>query len=405
MNLHNPNGICHNCFPKILLLEWDSFRNLRETMDESIYANRAAALAQLLKDFPETGCDGAWIIKPENRRYLSGFRAEDTQFTESSGSLLINGENRLLITDSRYTLAAENEAAEFKVYTLKKNFVEDIPVFTKNLSLSRIGFEEDYLTWDLHRKITEKFSKLSPPTELTPLNGAVERMREIKEDREVDALQKAADMISEILDEVISALNPGVTEKDVAWQIKSLAREAGAEGLSFPSIVASGPNSALPHAVPTNRKIRDREPIILDAGVKLNGYCSDITRTVFLGEPDPFFKTIYRTVRQAQLAALEKIRPLVQSSHVDAVARDIIADAGFGAYFGHGLGHGVGLATHEGPRLGPSSAAELRAGAVFTVEPGIYVPGRGGVRLEEMVALQGEGPRILTHNDHFYDFS
>ncbi|MBW2709085.1 MAG: aminopeptidase P family protein [Deltaproteobacteria bacterium] len=374
-------------------------------MDESIYAKRAGALVRLLPSSAETGCDGAWILKPENRRYLSGFSAEDSQFTESSGSLLINGTNRLLITDSRYTLAAENEAAAFEVYTLKKNFVDDIPDFTKGFNLHNLGFEEDFVTWDLHRKTAETLARLSPPAALTPLNGMVENMREIKEDREVEALENAADMISDILDEVISALKPGVTEKDVAWQIKGLAKEAGAEGLSFPSIVASGPNSALPHAVPSNRKIRSREPIILDAGVRLNGYCSDITRTVFVGEPDDTFKTIYRTVRQAQLAVLEKIHPSVQSTRVDAVARDIIADAGFGAYFGHGLGHGVGLATHEGPRLGPRNAVLLQPGNVFTVEPGIYIPGKGGVRLEEMVVLEAEGPRILTKNDHFYDFS
>jgi len=374
-------------------------------MRESIYAQRAGAFVQLLQSSTEIDCDGAWIVKPENRRYLSGFSAEDSQFTESSGSLLINSTNRLLITDSRYTLAAENEAVAFDVYTLKKSFVDDIPDFTKGFNLHNLGFEEDFVTWDLHRKTAEKLALLSPPTALTPLNGVVENMREIKEDREVEALENAADMISDILDEVISALKPGVTEKDVAWQIKGLAREAGAEGLSFPSIVASGPNSALPHAVPSNRKIRFREPIILDAGVRLNGYCSDITRTVFVGEPDDTFKTIYRTVRQAQLAALEKIHPSAQSTRVDAVARNIIADAGFGAYFGHGLGHGVGLATHEGPRLGPRNAVVLRSGNVFTVEPGIYIPGKGGVRLEEMVVLEAEGPRILTKNEHFYDFS
>ena len=374
-------------------------------MGESIYAQRAGALVQLLQPPAEIGCDGAWIIKPENRRYLSGFCAEDSQFTESSGSLLINGTNRLLITDSRYTLAAENEAGAFEVYTLKKNFVTDIPDFTKGFNLHNLGFEEDFVTWDLHRKTAEKLALLSPPAALTPLNGVVENMREIKEDREVEALENAADMISDILYEVISALKPGVTEKDVAWQIKGLAKEAGAEGLSFPSIVASGPNSALPHAVPSDRKIRSREPIILDAGVRLNSYCSDITRTVFLGEPDDTFKTIYRTVRQAQLTALEKIHPSAQSTRVDAAARNIIADAGFGAYFGHGLGHGVGLATHEGPRLGPRNAVLLRSGNIFTVEPGIYIPGKGGVRLEEMVVLEAEGPRILTKNDHFYDFS
>ena len=373
-------------------------------MGESIYAKRAGTLVQLLHRSTEMGCDGAWIIKPENRRYLSGFSAEDSQFTESSGSLLIHGTNRLLITDSRYTLAAENEAAAFEVYTLKKNFSDDIPDFTEGFRLNNLGFEEDFVTWDLHRKTAEKLAMLSPPATLTPLNGLVESMREIKEGREVEALENAADMISDILDEVISALEPGVSEKDVAWRIKGLAKEAGAEGMSFPPIVAAGPNSALPHAVPSNRKIQPGEPIILDAGVRLNGYCSDITRTVFLGEPDDTFKTIYRTVRHAQLAALEKIRSSAQSTQVDAVARNIIADAGFGAYFGHGLGHGVGLATHEGPRLGPRNAVALESGNVFTVEPGIYIPGKGGVRLEEMVVLEAEGPRILTKNDHFYDF-
>ncbi len=374
-------------------------------MNRSTYSQRAARLVQLLQTSIENPCDSAWIIKPENRRYLSGFTAEDNFFTESSGSLFVDGANRLLITDSRYTLAAENEALAFEVYTLKKNFVEDFPNFTQNLDLTRLGFEEDYLTWDLHQKITEKLAQISPKAALIPLNSMVDNMREIKEEGEIAALEKAADLISEILNHVISALKPGVTEKDVAWQIQSLAREAGADALSFPSIVASGPNSALPHAVPTDRKIGPGEPIVIDAGVRLNGYCSDITRTVFLGEPNDTFKTIYRTVQRAQSEALKQIKPSVDSTRVDAAARDIIREAGYGAYFGHGLGHGVGLAAHEGPRLGPRNPTPLRTGTVFTVEPGIYIPGKGGVRLEEMVVLESEGPRILTKNDHFHDFS
>ncbi len=373
-------------------------------METALYDRRAARFVQQLQAIPEAKCDSAWIIKPENRRYLSGYTAEDTQLTESSGSLLITDKARLLITDSRYTLAAENEAPSFTVYTLKKNFTEDIPDFTRDLHLDTLGFEEDYLTWDSHRKTAEKLAELSPPVTLKPLNGIVDHMREIKEEREVQALEKSARMISSILDEAISFLKPGMTEKEVAWKIECLSKDAGAEGLSFPSIVASGPNSALPHAVPANRRIRSGEPIILDAGVRLNGYCSDITRTVFLGEPDDTFKTVYRTVLQAQRAAIKQIRPSGLSTLVDAAARSIISDAGFGAYFGHGLGHGVGLATHEGPRLGPRNAVELHTGNVFTVEPGIYLPGRGGVRLEEMVVLEEEGPRILTNNRHFYDF-
>jgi len=174
--------------------------------------------------------------------------------------------------------------------------------------------------------------------------------------------------------------------------------------MAFPPIVASGPNSAVPHAVPTNRKIGPKEPIIFDVGLKLDGYCCDMSRTVFLGEPGPEFKRIYRTVRKAQLAALEQVLPGVLSKRPDSVARKIIRDEGFGGYFTHSLGHGVGLATHEAPRLAPRDPVKLLKGMVVTVEPGIYIPGKGGVRLEEMVVIEENGPRILTKNNHFYDF-
>jgi Xaa-Pro aminopeptidase len=161
----------------------------------------------------------------------------------------------------------------------------------------------------------------------------------------------------------------------------------------------------LPHAVPTDRKLRSKEPILIDIGVRLDGYCSDITRTVFLGGVEKDFRKIYRTVREAQLAAIGEIRPGVESTHPDAVARQIISEAGFGECFGHGLGHGVGLATHERPRLGPQKPVRLKKGMVVTVEPGIYVPGKGGVRLEEMVVIEDDGSRILTKNCNFYDFN
>jgi Xaa-Pro aminopeptidase len=168
--------------------------------------------------------------------------------------------------------------------------------------------------------------------------------------------------------------------------------------------VASGPNSALPHAVPTDRKVRAKEPITFDVGVKIDGYSCDMTRTVFLDGATPKFKKIYKTVRDAQLAALKQIRPGVKSTVPDSIARQVIRDAGFGDYFGHSLGHGVGLATHEGPRLGPEKPVELKQGMVVTDEPGIYIPGLGGVRLEEMVLIQKDGPRILTRDNHFYEF-
>jgi len=348
--------------------------------------------------------DTLWVLQPENRRYLSGFKATDGQLTESSGSLFIRKDALILVTDSRYTTEAESQAVDFDVITLKKGFTESFPQIISGLGTRVLGFDENHLTWSVHRDLTKKLRELSPPVRLAPAKGLVEGMREIKDQDEIRSMAAAADLMSEILTAVIRKLRPGKTEKEIAWAIEGLAREGGADGLAFPSIVASGPNSALPHAVPTERKIRAKEPITFDVGVKIDGYSCDMTRTVFLGGATPKFKKIYKTVRAAQLAALKQIRPGVESTVPDSTARQIIRDAGFGDYFGHSLGHGVGLATHEGPRLGPEKPVELKEGMVVTDEPGIYIPGLGGVRLEEMVLIEKDGPRILTRDNHFYDF-
>jgi len=206
-----------------------------------------------------------------------------------------------------------------------------------------------------------------------------------------------------VLAQVIDELTPGQVEKGIAWKIETLIREQGADGAAFPPIVASGPNSALPHAVPTERRIEKGEPIILDVGAKIDGYCSDMTRTVFLGNPTSDFKEIYKVVREAQVFALESVRPGMKSDEADSIARDVIKNAGFGDFFGHSLGHGIGMAPHERPSIGPLKPEVLKEGMVFTVEPGIYIPGKGGVRLEEMVLLEGDGARILTTNKNFYN--
>ena len=375
---------------------------MNEHMEKSIFRKRIKALRQNLAGMD---CDTAWIIQPENRRYLSGFRAEDGQFTESSGSLFINESQSLLATDSRYTLDAERDAVDFEVQTLKKGLPEGLPGLLKRMGTENLGFEGDYLTWGLHRELSERLLEDSPSVLLMPLNGVVEEMRVVKDEPEISTLEASADLMSGILDEVITGLEPGMTEKQVAWQIEGLVGRSGAEGLAFPSIVASGPNSALPHAVPTDRKLMKGDPVILDVGLRLNGYCSDMTRTVFLGDPSPDFIEIYRTVREAQTNSLKEVRSGVMSNYPDSIARQIINDAGFGDYFGHGLGHGVGLATHERPRLSPLKPTKLEKGMVVTVEPGIYIPGKGGVRLEEMVVIEAAGPRILTKAGNLYDFA
>ena len=348
--------------------------------------------------------DGAWIIQPDNRRYLSGFKAEDAQLNESSGSLLITHEANFLMTDSRYDTEARKEASEFEITVFNKGLLEGLPELIESLGIKKLGFEEDHLTWGFHQKLAKNLRKLALPVRLSPLKGLVEDMRVIKDKDEIQAMTASSDIMSEILDEVIESLTPGLTEKSIAWQIEALAREKGAESLAFPSIVASGPNGALPHAVPTTRKLGPGEPVVLDVGVKMDGYCCDMTRTVFLGKPNPKFRKIYKIVRQAQLAALQEIRPGVESTYPDTVAREIIKDAGYGEYFGHSLGHGVGLATHERPRLSPQGPVALQEGMIVTVEPGIYLPGEGGVRLEEMVVIEKNGPRILTKERHFYHF-
>ena len=368
-------------------------------MNAQTYRRRVAELLKTMN-----GADTAWIIRPENRRYLSGFQADDTQFAESSGSLLINKRASILVTDSRYTDEANAEAPTFEVRTISRDFAEDFPQFVRELKAKNLGFEEGYLTWGLYQEVSGALKGTSPAVGLVPLEGVVEGMRSVKDPSEIRALEISAEMISRILDQVISELAPDMTEKEVAWRIEDLARESGAEGLSFPSIVASGPHSAMPHATPSDRKLREHEPIVLDTGVRVNGYRSDITRTIFLGEPEARFREIYNIVRQAQLAAVSVIRPGMESTDVDAVARDVIKNAGYGEYFGHSLGHGVGLAAHEQPRLAPRRPVRLEEGMVVTVEPGIYLPGKGGVRLEEMLVIEEGGSRTLTQSDFFYDF-
>ena len=361
-------------------------------------------MARARESLEHAGTDTLWIMQPENRRYLSGFKAGDTQLTESSGSLLITKTASLLVTDSRYTTEAESESVDFEVITLKKGLADGLPDLLKRLGTRRLGFEESHLTWGLHHELAGKLRKLSPPVRLVPLKGLVEEQREVKDKDEVRAMEASSNLMSDILAHVIGKLKPGATERQIAWQIEGLAREGGADSLAFPSIVASGPNSALPHAMPTERKIRAGEPITFDVGARLDGYCCDMTRTIFIDGPAAKMKEIYKTVRKAQLAGLAEIHPGVESTRPDSTAREIIRLAGFGDYFGHSLGHGVGLATHERPRLGPEKPVKLKQGMVVTVEPGIYIPRIGGVRLEEMVIIEKNGARVLTRDDHFYDF-
>jgi len=361
-------------------------------------------LKRLRDQFDPAGIDAIWIFNPYNRRYLSDFKAEDLTWGETSGSLFISRTNAILLTDSRYETEAKAQAREYEVSVYRDGVVASLLSIAEKEHIRKLGFEENSIPWGLYNKLFLGISEATESIGLIPAEGIAEKMRIIKDADEIHALEKSADTISFIIDTVIDELKPGVSEREVTRRINFLAEEAGVERLAFPSIVASGPNAALPHASPTNRLIIERDPVTIDIGIKLEGYCSDITRTVFMGEPSMELKNIYNVVRKAQLAGIAAVLPGIESGCPDKVAREIIRDAGFGRYFGHGLGHGVGMAVHEAPRLAPNQTVILKEGMVVTVEPGIYIPGLGGVRLEETVVVEKSKPRVLTKSNAYYNF-
>jgi Xaa-Pro aminopeptidase len=297
-------------------------------------------------------------------------------------------------------LQAKKEAPLYEVFCYKKGLEKEIPNIVDRMNTRRLGFESVRLSCLHYRNIRKELDEHQhADIQLAASENIVENFRVIKEEFEIQALKDALMMAEEVFYELIENLTPGMTEKEVAWEMEKRMREMGADALSFPTIVASGPNSALPHAIPTSRKIRGVEPLLFDWGVKLNGYCSDISRTVHLGRPDAIFEKVFKTVYDAQQKAIEAIKPGMTGKEVDLVARSFIDSTEFKGKFSHGLGHGTGLAVHEAPRLSPLKEDLLEPGMVFTVEPGIYIPEWGGVRLENMVVVRDEGAEVLNGSD------
>ena len=344
----------------------------------------------------EKGIDVLMVLIDHNRHYLSGFSSEDTLFDESAGALFIGATHLVLATDSRYELQAAEEAPQYRIYCYQKGLISSLPDILADFDVRTLGFEHHRLTVKQHDEIVERLNTANLEIELIGTEGLVEAQREIKDPSEVAKTKAALALAENVFTEVIADLRPGQSEIEIAWNLEQGMRTAGAEALSFPPIVASGPNSAKPHAVPGERQFRAGEPILFDWGARLNGYCSDISRTVVFGKPDDQFKKVYHTVRDAQLKAIDAIRAGVNGRDVDQVAREYIEAAGFKDKFGHGLGHGTGLAIHEPPRLGPVKDHILEDGMVCTVEPGVYLPSWGGVRLENMVVVRHDGAEVLN---------
>ncbi len=370
-------------------------------MVEDIFSKRIGRFREKME---ERDLDAFLIFVPENRYYLSGFEAEDLLLTESSGCLLITRSQKYLLTDPRYAEEARTEAPDFKTEIYSTGLKQILPDLFSHLKCQRLGVEAHFLTVSRFGEIEQALAKARPSAEIVPLEDMVENLRIIKDEMEIEKIRKSIRLTEKALHTVWSALAPGGTEIEMAWLIEKTIRESGGQAVSFPPIVAAGPNGALPHAVPTGRKIAPGDAVVLDLGSKLAGYCSDMTRTWIAGAPDPKLKEIYGIVREAQLAAQDKICEGIDSVGVDSAARDHITKAGYGDFFGHGLGHGVGLAVHERPGLRKVNPVLLEENMIITVEPGIYLPGFAGVRLENMVRVTKTGCELLSMEELFYNF-
>lgn len=363
---------------------------------KSLLENRISAVRRSLEP---NHIDTLMVLIEENRRYLSGFTGEDTQFDESAGALFISETELVLATDSRFDLQAANEAPLYQIFCYKEGLIKSLPELLNRLRTRRLGFESVRLSYSQYQKIAEQLTTHNVRVDLVETQDVVEKLRLVKDESEIHATRKALEIAESVFKNFIHTITPGMTEKEAAWSMEKGMREAGAEALSFATIVASGPNSALPHAIPANRKFKTNEPILFDWGARLNGYCSDISRTVVMGRPDTTFKKVYQTVMDAQQKAIEAIKPGMSSRAIDQIARNHIEQMGFKDKFGHGLGHGTGLAVHEAPRLSPLKDSLLEPGMIFTVEPGIYLPDWGGIRLENMAVVREDGVEVLNTLD------
>ncbi|MCY3958401.1 MAG: aminopeptidase P family protein [Chloroflexi bacterium] len=335
----------------------------------------------------ELDVDAMLVTGEANRRYLSGF-------TGTAATLLISSQDRRLVTDSRYTEQATRQAAGYDVIE-NVDTLGVVAGWIAARGIDRLGVESEHTSLKQHRELVERLAEESQAAEVKPLDGLVEEQRVVKDEAELALLREAVRLADDVMTAAGEAVAPGMSERELSLELERLIREAG-DGPSFPTIVAGGPNAAMAHHSPGERPIGAGEPVIVDLGVRLDGYCSDITRTFAAGGADAQFDEIYRIVLKAQAATEAGTRAGMTGRVADALAREVISDAGYGGSFGHGTGHGVGLEIHEAPTLSPRGANVLAAGAVVSVEPGIYLPNWGGVRIEDLVVVEADGVDVLT---------
>jgi Xaa-Pro aminopeptidase len=329
--------------------------------------------------------DGFIITNQINIRWL-------THYTGDNGLLFITKDNAFIFTDFRYKESSEREVKNAEIIIIKEGLVEDLKSSNIMKNLKKIGFESEAVTY---RKF-EKLRSLFNDKELIPLRDEVENLRMLKDEKEIRFIREAQRITDEVFRDIKKSLHKDMTEKDVRANIEFLMHRKGAEKPSFETICASGKNSSLPHARPTNKKIKGF--FTIDMGVFFNGYASDMTRTLIIGEPTEKQREIYNTVLEAQNKAISAIKPGIKLKDLDKIARDVIKSAGYAKYFGHALGHGVGLEIHEKPKVSEKSTEVATPGMVFTIEPGVYIPDFGGVRIEDLIVVKENGKEDITHS-------
>lgn len=348
-------------------------------------------LQKLRQKLAEREVDAFLISQAENRYYLSGFDGSD-------GFLLITPQDTILATDSRYIEQAGRQAPDYQIFQITNNIADWFPRLVAGLNLKKLGFEPGDITFARYQQLTDALDKAKSRLKLVSVDRLVESLRAVKEPEEIELITRASAITDSAFEYIESIIQIGLSEKEVAWGIEKFIREESGQDIAFDFIVASGANSALPHAQPSQHAIAAGEPIVIDIGARIEGYRSDLTRTICLGSHDDTFNKVYDTVLRAQLAAIAAIKERMTGDEADNSARKVVEQAGYGKgeAFGYALGHGVGLAIHELPRLGPNSKEQLVNGMIFTIEPGIYLSGWGGVRIEDTVVMESGKIRVIS---------
>lgn len=353
--------------------------------------NFPSRIARLRAEMPGAEVDTMLVSAPANRRYLSGFSG-------SNGSLIITKTDAVLATDFRYVEQAASESPDFRIHRIEGGKAW-LPALLAELGTRKMGVEASHMTLAAHQKILKELEESEDVSGVTvePTSGLAEGIRAVKDADELALTAEAVRIADMAMGAVGPNLRPGMTERGVAWELESEMRRLGADGPAFDTIVGAGVNGALPHHRADDTILRLGDPVVIDMGAEYRGYRSDLTRTFAVGgRSDDMFERVYETVLRAQTAAIKAARPGMSAKDLDGVAREVIQSAGYGDEFGHGLGHGVGLDIHERPMITPASDDEIADGMIFTVEPGIYISGWGGVRIEDIVAMENGRARPLT---------